>query len=293
MLSIIIPSYKDPLLHKTIDSLLDNSEGDIEIIPVLDGYVPEPLREDRRIFPVYLTDNVGMREAINFGVANARGEYLMRSDEHCKFGPGYDRILTETIEDNWTVTPRRYALNPETWEIFGEPIDHERLIIGRSIIGKRKGEMKFHTSNWKERSIQRTDIMIDEKTAMQGSCWLMRSDWWHKVIGPLQTEGYGTLYQDTTEMLFKTWQAGGKLMLNKNTWYAHKHRKYSRTHCYSSELANASFKYAILQWGQYYYDNILLKIEKWKKENGISYNPSEERGLLREDYTKYPCCSQG
>jgi hypothetical protein len=31
-------------------------------------------------------------------------------------------------------------------------------------------------------------------------------------------------------MVFKTWKAGGKLMLNKNTWHAHKHRSFARTH---------------------------------------------------------------
>ena len=37
MLSIIIPSYKDPLLQRTIDDILENAQGDIEIIAVLDG----------------------------------------------------------------------------------------------------------------------------------------------------------------------------------------------------------------------------------------------------------------
>lgn len=37
MISIIIPSYKDPLLHKTIDSLFENAEGEIEVIA--GGYV--------------------------------------------------------------------------------------------------------------------------------------------------------------------------------------------------------------------------------------------------------------
>jgi len=39
-LSVIIPSYKDPLLFKTIQSILDNFTGNFDIIPVLDGYVP-------------------------------------------------------------------------------------------------------------------------------------------------------------------------------------------------------------------------------------------------------------
>ena len=50
LLSIVIPSYKDPLLHKTVDSLLENAVGDIEIIVTLDGYWPDvPLKNNDRL----------------------------------------------------------------------------------------------------------------------------------------------------------------------------------------------------------------------------------------------------
>src|SRR3990167_1910584 len=105
MLSIIIPSYKDPLLRKTIFSLLENARGEIEIIAVLDGYWPEPstIVSDSRVKYVHLGKNVGMRRAINAGVDVSRGEYLMRVDEHQIFGDGYDTIVTEQMEDNWIV----------------------------------------------------------------------------------------------------------------------------------------------------------------------------------------------
>ena len=93
-LSIVIPSYKDPLLHKTIDDLLEKSElgNEIEIIPVLDGYWPiTPIKDDPRIKIVHLGGNVGMRRAINSGVLVSTGEYLMRVDEHQIFDKGYDR----------------------------------------------------------------------------------------------------------------------------------------------------------------------------------------------------------
>ena len=106
LVSVVIPSYKDPLLHKTIDSLLENAEGNIEIIPVLDGYWPDKqIKNNDRVKVVHLGKNSGMREAINAGVRVASGEYIMRTDEHCMFGKGYDRILTADIEDNWIVTP--------------------------------------------------------------------------------------------------------------------------------------------------------------------------------------------
>lgn len=247
MLSIVIPSYKDPLLCKTIESLLDNAEGDIEIIPVLDGYqLKHYISRDPRVFAIPLKKNVGMRDAINMGVANAKGKYIMRTDEHCMFGKGYDRILTEEIEDNWIVTPRRYKLDTEKWEVMeGRPVDVEKLIISPL-------HNKFHGVRWRKREKETKNEPLVETMAMQGSCWVMPLSHWKKVITWLDSKGYGTHYQDSIEMVFKTWQAGGKLMSNKKTWYAHRHRKFPRTHNYSNKLARASFDYGLRTWGDYY-----------------------------------------
>jgi hypothetical protein len=103
--------------------------------------------------------------------------------------------------------------------------------------------------------------MIDETMAMQGSMWVMPHKWWDDVIGELQTEGYGPLYQDSHEMVFKTWKAGGKLMLNKNTWFAHKHRSFSRTHNYGTAEAAPGWKYSLDTWKDYYLNEIK---PKWK-----------------------------
>ena len=260
MLSIIIPSYKDPLLEKTIISLLENAVGDIEIIAVLDGYwlSPEQIVDDKRVIYIHLGKNVGMREAINTGVRASKGEYLMRVDEHQIFGDGYDKILTETCEDNWIVTPRRFFLDTVKWEVMDIPhVDFMILKMGNYTNGKKFSGVA-RAGNDEE--------MIQESMAMQGSCWVMKRSWWDKVIGELQTEGYGPLYQDSHEMVFKTWKAGGKLMVNKNTWHAHKHRNFPRTHNNGTKENpsnnDACFKHAIDVWGDYYLE---IK-EKWEMQ---------------------------
>ena len=258
MLSIIIPSYKDPLLHKTIDSLLQNAEGEIEIIPVLDGYWPEtPIINDPRVRILHLGGNRGMRGAINAGVSIARGEFLMRNDEHQVYGKGYDRILTETCEPNWIVTPLRYFLDPVKWEVMDlPPVDVCKLKINGD-------PPKFSGVEWKSRSEELKDQKIVETMAMQGSCWVMPHKWWDEVIGELQTEGYGPLIQDSHEMVFKTWKAGGKLMVNKNTWHAHKHRDFSRTHNNGTKENPANneqgYAYALQVWKDYYEKEIRPK----------------------------------
>ena len=159
MLSIIIPSYKDPLLQKTVDSLLENAEREIEIIPVLDGYLPDsPLKEDPRIKALCLEKNLGMRNAINSGVRAAKGEYIMKCDSHCMFGKGFDRLLLENIEDNWVVVPRLYRLDTDKWEVMKErPMDYQKFILekkhnefpifrsGIGVDGNKKGKIIVYT----------------------------------------------------------------------------------------------------------------------------------------------------
>jgi glycosyltransferase involved in cell wall biosynthesis len=259
MLSVIIPSYKDPLLHKTIDSLLTNAEGEIEVIPVLDGYWPEtPIVEDERVRILHLGKNRGMRGAINAGVRIAQGEFIMRSDEHCMFGKGYDVILTRDCKPNWIVTARRYYLDTEKWEIMDiSPVDYEKLKI-RDL---GNGAKKFEGVVWNSRAKRRKNKMIDETMAMQGSMWVMPKEWWEKVIVELDTKHYGTMYQDSHEMQFKTWKAGGKLMVNKNTWFAHKHVSFPRTHQYSRSDWESGVKYAYETWKDYYQKKVR---PKWK-----------------------------
>lgn len=248
--SVIIPSYKDPLLQKTIDSLLENAEGEVEVIVCLDCYWPTvPLLDDKRLKIIHLGKNVGMRRAINACVSIADGEYLMRTDEHATFGKGYDRILAETCEPNWIVTPRRYFLDVEKWEIMDiPPVDFMKLKIVNVSDGVRKFSGVASPGD--------PEQLIQESFAMQGSCWFMKKSWWDDVIRELRTEGYGPHYGDSHEMVFKTWQAGGKLMVNKNTWHAHKHRKFSRTHQEGTKENPANreqgWAYSIDLWGNYY-----------------------------------------
>jgi GT2 family glycosyltransferase len=262
-LSVIIPSYKDPLLVKTINSLLENSTlGDqLEVITVLDGYWPSfELVIDSRVRYVHLGKNVGMRRAINTGVTIAQGEFIMRADEHQMFGKAYDTILTERLEENWIVTPKRFCLDPIKWEIMDIPcVDYMKLKIQNCGNGIRK----FSGVDWPERAKDRKDFKIDETMAMQGSCWVMRKSWWDKVIGELQNEGYGPHYQDSHEMVFKTWKAGGKLMVNKNTWHAHKHRSFPRTHNNGTPENPSNneqcWTYSLQQWEDYYTKDIVPK----------------------------------
>ncbi len=260
-LSCVIPAYQDPFVIPTIDSLLLNSElgNKLEIVVCLDGFWPNfELREDPRVIYVHLGANRGMRGAINAGVSIARGEFLLRSDQHCMFAKGYDKILTEQCPKDAIMTTTRYFLDPVKWERMDlPPVYHEKLVI--------QGGQKFAGQRWSSRDEELKDVPITETMAMQGSMWIMSHEWWNKVIVELQTEGYGQMYQDSHEMIFKTWKAGGKMLLNKNTWFAHKHRSFVQGRHEgtkeNSSLRGESGLYALKVWGDYYNNEIK---PKWK-----------------------------
>lgn len=248
-LSIIIPAHKEPYLQQTIDDLLNQSElGDkLEIIAVCDGYWPDPpLKEDPRVHIIHHGKIKQMRNSINEGVRAARGEFIMRVDAHCTFGKGYDRILTQRFKDNWLVYPKRYYLDPVKWEVMDkEPNIYNKLVIDES-------RHKFAGVNWKSREKKRAEKMIDESFAMQGSVWICKKKLWEDVIGELDAKTYGPMYGDSHEMSFKIWKAGGRLMVNKNTWHSHKHRDFPRSHNHGEKEAREGWDNAIKIWGEYY-----------------------------------------
>ena len=156
------------------------------------------------------------------------------------------------------MTATRYFLDPVKWEVMDEkPYIYERLAIR----DMGDGVKKFEGRRWNSRTKKNAHKMIDQTMAMQGSCWVMPKKWWEKVIKRLETENYGRMYQDSHEMVFKTWKAGGKLVVNKNTWFAHKHRTFTRTHQHSRSDWAEGVTYAYNTWKDYY-EKELRKI--WK-----------------------------
>jgi glycosyltransferase involved in cell wall biosynthesis len=209
--------------------------------------------QDPRVKYIHVGKNSGMRESINTGVRASTGEYLMRADEHCMFSPGFDEIILKDIEDDWIVTPRRFFLDVDQWEVMDiPPVDYEKLKPQDC----GDGVTKWMGQPWKKRAKERKDVMIDETCGMQGSCWFMKRSWWEDVIKELNTERYGTMLGDSHEMQFKTWKAGGKLMVNKGAWFAHKHVSFPRTHHLSKKSWAPGVANMFNDWKDYYENEI-------------------------------------
>lgn len=109
MLSVIIPSYKNPkYLDLCLKSAIENQNDRNEIIVVLDGYVD--LSKDvvkkykDHISVLEFDENQGMSKAINYGVYNATNERLLIVSEDNVFCKDWDKIIndfyriTETLQ---------------------------------------------------------------------------------------------------------------------------------------------------------------------------------------------------
>lgn len=226
MLSVVIPSRSPEYLQKTIDSLLSNAEGEIEIIVVLDGIWPNPaVKPDERVIIVHhgtVHNSPGMREAVNKGMALARGKYVMKIDEHCTVDKGFDVKLAQDCEDNWVVIPRRYRLDVEAWKLIEDgrpPVDY--MYIAYPYERPNDKTCGLHGAEWKRP--ERAGILIDDTMSWQGSCYFMTKKHWD-WLGGLDSEAYGPFTQEAQEIGNKTLLGGGRLVVNKKTWYAHWHK---------------------------------------------------------------------
>jgi len=236
-LSIIVPAYREPFLNKTIDSLLKNAVEEIEILPVLDCDIPyEPVMIDPRVKPINLGGNVGMRGAINAGLAKATGEYVMKIDAHCIVDLGFDKKLIDDCAENWLVVPRRFNLNDIKWERT-RPINDYHYLVFPEVAPLSYG-YSFQVAGWPRKRIDKLEI--DDTMTFQGSCWLANRKYFMEHVGFLDDslETYGTFAHEQQEIGLKYWLGGGAIKINKKTWYAHlfkkgRHyssRKFSRKH---------------------------------------------------------------
>ena len=128
-LSIIIPSVNDPYLQSTVDDIRANAKTDPEIIVVFDGVKGKVAGAKA----IYISERMGMRNAINVGVANSKSDYIIKTDEHCMFGENFDvKLIRDYSDDHWVMIPRRYKLDVEKC-YFSPRSSQERVRIAKLV----------------------------------------------------------------------------------------------------------------------------------------------------------------
>jgi len=250
-LSVVIPNRNSPFTSQTIEDVLKNAGCEVEVIVNVDEVWPEPLVQDVRVVYIHPSFPVGLRQGINNCVALAKGKYILKTDDHCAFGPNFGKILIDNhLEDNWVQIPRRYSLDAENWKIEERtdnkyPID--QMFLDFPLKGK-KHDWGTHGVPWQQRRDETKNKDLVETMSMQGSCYFMTKNHFDNLLGGLKEDMYGQFSQEAQEIGFKTWLSGGKLIINRKTWYAHLHKgsRYGRMYRMPGgtvEASNASAYY--------------------------------------------------
>lgn len=226
IVSIIIPSRNEYFLEKTVNDLLNKATGEVEIIVVLDGMWQDNFSsEDPRVIILHHGEvhaNYGMRESINKGMRLARGEFVLKADGHTMWDQGFDVKLAADCEDNWVVVPRRKRLEPESWTLVedGRP-DIDYMCISYPYKKPFDITNGLHGDIWPVTN--RNDLLIDDLMSFQGSAYFMTKKHWER-LGGMSTQEYGPFINEAQEIGNKTWFGGGRVIVNKKTWYAHLHK---------------------------------------------------------------------
>lgn len=243
-LSILIPSRNEQFLRQTIDDILANIEGDTEIIAVLDGaWADPPIPDHPRVTLVYHSQTVGQRAATNEAARVSRAKYIMKVDAHCAFDRGFDVKLIRDCEPDWTVIPRMYNLHAFDWQCTkcglrtyqgGMPsvcsrcgdhsAPHERVMVWKPRTSRRTDFARFdrdlHFQYWRayEKRAEAMEEIADVMCFVGAAFFMERARYWE--LGGLD-ECHGSWGQMGVEISCKSWLSGGRMVVNKKTWFSH------------------------------------------------------------------------
>ena len=239
-LSILIPSRNEMFLSNTIQDILNNIEADTEVIAVLDGQWPmEPIPDNPRVILIHYSESIGQRSATNVAARISKAKYLMKVDAHCAFDKGFDVKLLTDMQDNWTQVPIMRNLHAFDWvcecgniryqgptkpcEKCGKDMKREIRWIAKT--NPQSTAYRYDTTlhfqywqDWKKKQIG--DLV--ETISLQGSCFMCTREKYLELN--LCDETWGSWGNQGTEVATKTWLSGGRVIVNKKTYYAHMFR---------------------------------------------------------------------
>jgi len=244
-LSVIIPARNELFLRQTVDNVLANIRGDTEVIAVCDGYWPDPPLYDNPRLTVIHHDSIGQRAATNEGARVSQAKYVMKLDAHCAVDEGFDIKLMADCQPDWTLIPQMYNLHAFDWvcEKCGKTTyqgakpqtclsckdpNHKMNVIWKPRLNRLTLSYMFdknlqfqYWNSHKNRPEVKNNQVIESMSFIGACMFLERKRYWE--LGGMD-EAHGSWGQFGTEISCKSWLSGGKLMVTKNTWFAHMFR---------------------------------------------------------------------
>lgn len=257
--SIMIPAINETIeaspgvsvLERTLQDIYQKATGDFEVIVGIDGPPHENLPKYPNLTVLRHPERIGLKPNVNKMARIATGKYLFKLDAHCMLDEGFDEKLQADMEDNWIVTPRFYVLDAEKWEWQDERFYDYFFLYWP--FHEDDHFMKFKNGgHWPQKTKEKLDILIDETPQFHGSAWFIAKDYFLNSIGGFPTYHQFSHAQEPPELGLRTWLGpwGGKVMVNKKTWYAHMHKGSQRPVGWtiSREQTRDTYDYSARYW---------------------------------------------
>lgn len=239
-LSILIPARNEEFLSLTIEDILKNKRGETNIIVGCDGNWPEPRVADHPdVILVHYSKSIGQRAMTNQLCRLSNAKYVMKIDAHCAFDEGFDVKMMEKMQDDVTMVPvmrnlhvfdwacpqghRRYQGPSGVCTVCGEPTKKEIVWVAKTNPQSTayRFDRSMHFQYWKEWG-KKQEGDLTESMSIQGSCFMLtREKYWELDIC---SEDFNSWGQQGVEVACKTWLSGGRVLVNRTTWYAHMFR---------------------------------------------------------------------
>lgn len=271
LVTIAIAARNEMFLVNTIEDLLKNRRGEIEIYAVLDGGWPcEPIRDHPNVHVLFHPVSVGQRAAVNEVARLARGKYFLKLDAHEAVDEGFDLKLAEPyeageLEQNVTTIPRLYNLHAYSWVCSA--CKAERYQGPTQEVCAKCGAKNTQTREivWKPRLHKMSDFCrFDHDLHFQydrahaklptaqgdicdvmgglGDCFFLAREQFIKQGG--LDERYGSWGGCGTEVSLKAWLSGGRQIVNKRVWRSHMFRTQGSDFGFPYHLSNADVERA-------------------------------------------------
>lgn len=206
MISILIPARNEKYLQKTIEDILENATGDIEILLGMDGQQQVgfvDFKDDKRLKAHLETHPIGQRAITNKLVEKAQGDFIMKVDAHCSFGYGFDQKMLKDMQKDWVLSPYMMVLDGDEWAVKPE---------------KKSSQYVFGTNMVMEYGQEKAGL-LNETMCLQGSCWMVSKG--NYLKWELGEEEMGSWGGQGVELGIKAFLGGGTCMTTKETYYAH------------------------------------------------------------------------
>jgi len=277
-LSVLIPSRNEEFLLNTVNDVLANIQADTEIICVLDGSWPiEPIPDSPRITLIHHPTSIGQRAAINEAARVSTAKYVMKFDAHCAVAPGFDKVLLEDMQPDWTQVPIMRNLHVFDWvcdcghRMYQRPTPESCPNCNGQMtkeivwIAKTNPQSKAYCfdstphfqyfGEFSKRPEGKGDLT--ESMSLQGSCFMMTRERYLEL--EVCDESIGSWGSQGIEVACKTWLSGGRVIVNHRTWYAHLFRKYG-DFGFPYPLSGKETEYAKEQVRELFFEN------RWPKQ---------------------------